>query len=436
MAVPANTLQTVQTYQNAELAWMLNSFFGIATSNKRFKNFQNETAQLGDTVTFELAYRASTQAGLIVSTQATQQRVQSLACVQAANSSAAYTDQQFLFSVEDYMNSIGKSHILEFGTMVETDILKNFVSGVTVMDPQNPNSGQIVDPTSGPYRFYGDGVTNIASFDQLALAVANFMDYGADKDNMCGALPVTTVPKIVTTGLNQFATSRNNEIATDYQVGNFAKTEWYSSNLLPIHVSGTVGNTTNNVLTVISTNDPSGKNITQLTVSGAPVNSDPDAIKNGDLLVFNDNVSGKPNMRYLTFIGHQPSGQPVQIRAVGDAVSDSSGHIVLNIFPALQSTPGPNQNLNNALSAGMQLSVMPSHRAGIIMSGNPLYLAMPRLPDEDPFKTVQTTDPESGASIRHYWGSQFGQNNRAYVWDGIWGSSLVSDNCMRLLFPL
>jgi len=33
------------------------------------------------------------------------------------------------------------------------------------------------------------------------------------------------------------------------------------------------------------------------------------------------------------------------------------------------------------------------------------------------FTTVSTVDPDSGASIRHYFGSQFGTNNRAYVRD-------------------
>jgi hypothetical protein len=58
------------------------------------------------------------------------------------------------------------------------------------------------------------------------------------------------------------------------------------------------------------------------------------------------------------------------------------------------------------------------------------------LPDEIPFPTVSTNDPESGVSIRHYWGSQFAQNNRGYIWDNIWGSTMVAENTMRLIFPL
>lgn len=436
MAVPSNILQTVQTYQLAELAWMLNSFVGINISNKKFQNFNNLTANLGDTVTFDLAPRSSTINGLIISLQESVQRKQTLTCSQAANSSTAFTDQQFIFNVEDYMDRFGMSRIKELGTQIESDILLNIVSGVRVNNPQDARYGQLIDPASGPYRFYGDGVTPINSYTQLADALARFRDYGAADFRTCGILPMTRVPQIIGSGLSQFAMNRNNDIAMSWMLGDFSDCEWYQSNLLPLHVAGTVGNASSpsNQLTLVSTNDPTGQNITQITFSGATAN-DVNAIKAGDLMQFVDGVSGQPNMRFLTFIGHKPSDQPVQIRATADAAADGSGNVVINIFPALVSVPSLNQNLNNSLAAGMKVQVLPTHRAGVIISGEPLYLAMPKLPDEDPFKTVSTTDSDSGASIRHYWGSQFGQNTRAYVWDQIWGSTMVAENSMRLIFP-
>jgi len=438
MAVPDNILQNVQTYQMAEMAWMLNSFVAINKSNKKFKNFNSLTANLGDTVTFDLAPRASTVNSLVATFESTVQRVQTLACTQAVSSSTSFTDQQFIFNVEDYMQKIGKSRILEIGTVIESDVLLNIVSGVVVTNQQDPRYGQNIAPDSGPYRFYGDGTTPINSYKQLAQAVANFEDFGAAIGDQCAILPVTVIPDIIDSGLNQFATNRNNETALSWELGKFSKTDWYESNLLPIHVAGTVGDNQTpgaNILTLVSTNDPSGQNITQLTFSGAGT-SDPDAIKTGDMFQFVDGVSGKPNMRYRTFIGHKVSNQPVQFRATANAESTGGGEVTIAIYPALQSTPGLNQNLNNSLSAGMQVRVLPSHRAGVLMSGNPLYLAMPMLPDEIPFPTVSTNDPESGVSIRHYWGSQFAQNNRGYIWDNIWGSTMVAENTMRLIFPL
>ncbi len=441
MTTPVNILQTVQTYQKAELAWLLNSFVGISMSNKKFKDF-NTTApsNLGDTVTFDTTPRYISYAGLVITEQPSVQRVQSLICSQAANITAAYTDQQFIFNVRDYMDRFGMSAMKELGSKVEADILRNFISGVVINDPQNANFGA-KQVNSGPFRFFGDGVTPINSFGQLAQSVANFEDFGAASHKMMGILPVANIPAIVNTGLNQFAMTRNNELAMDWELGRFANTEWYESNLLPVHVSGSIGNAVppNNVMTVVSTNDPSGVNVTAITFTEPTSGTDANAIKAGDLFQFNDGVAGKPNMRFLTFIGHEVSQQPVQFRAIADAAT-VGGTVTVQIQTingvGLVWAQNQNQNLNNTIQAGMTVTPLPTHRAGVLMSGDQFYLAMPRLPDESPFTTVNMQDAESGASIRHYFGSQFGMNNRAYVRDVIWGSSLVSENAFRYAFPL
>lgn len=433
MAVPNNILQNVQTYQKAELAWLLNSFVGIKMANKKFKNFNEMTANLGDTVTFDLPPRFIGYNGLVITQQQSAQRVQPLVCSQAQNISAGYTDQQFIFNVRDYMERFGQSAMLELGSIIETDVLKNIVSGVVVNDPQNAAFGTL-QTNSGPYRFYGDGVTQINSFGQLAQACANFRDFGAAKVKPFGVLPEANIPAIVSTGLQQFAPDRNNTLANSWELGKFSGFEWYTSNLLPSHVSGDVG-VNAQTLTLISTNDPTGANVTQLTFSGATV-SDVNAVFAGDMFQFQDGVSGQPNMRFLHFIGHSVSQQPVQFRATANAAADGSGNVVISVSPPLVWAQNENQNLNNTLVAGMQVKALPSHRAGWLTSGDQFYMAMPQLPDQSPFTTVNTMDKESGASIRHYFGVQFGQNNRAYVRDSIWGSTMAQDNQMRLIFPL
>lgn len=439
VSTPINILQTVQTYQKAELAWLLNSFVGISMANKKFKDFNDLVANLGDTVTFDTTPRYISYAGLVITEQPSVQRVQSLICSQAANVAAAYTDQQFIFNVREYMDRFGMAAMKELGTIIETDILKNFVSGVTVNNPQSSSFGS-TQYQSGPFRFFGDGVTPINSFTQLAQAVANFEDFGAATHKMMAILPVANIPAIVGTGLNQFAMSRNNETAMSWELGRFASTDWYESNLLPLHVSGTIANAAapNNVMTVVSVNDPTGVNVTSITFTEPTGGTNPNAVKAGDVFQFND-ISGYPNMRFLTFIGHVPCQQPVQFRAIADA-----GTVAGTVTVQLQTinsvglvwAQNQNQNINNTIQAGMTVTPVPSHRAGILMSGDQFYLAMPRLPDESPFTTVNMTDPDSGASIRHYYGSQFGLNNRAYVRDAIWGSTMVPENGMRMCFPM
>lgn len=440
MATPNNTLQNVQTYQKAELAFLLNSFCGIRMTNKKFENFQDKTANLGDTVTFDLAPRYIGYNGLVITQQPSVQRVQSLVCSQAENISSGYTDQQFLFNVRDYMDRFGEAAMKELGSKIESDILLNVVSGVRINDPQNTSFGSL-QVNSGPYRFYGDGVTQINSYGQLAQALANFRDLGAASNKTRGILPMTVIPGIITTGLQQFSPMINEKDKMSWMLGSFDDCEWYRSNLLPIHVSGTIGDTAapNNIMTVVSTNDPTGVNVTQITFTEPTSGTDANAIKAGDLFQFNDGVSGKPNMRALTFIGHSVSAQPVQFRAIADAAT-VAGSVTVSVQTVngigLVWAQNQNQNVNNVIQAGMKVTPLPSHRAGLIYSGDTFYMAMPKLPDESPFTTVNMMDVDSGASIRHYYGSQFGQNNRAYVRDSIWGSCLVSDNCMRLIFPI
>lgn len=436
MAVPTNVLRTVQTYQKAELAWLLNAFCAIRLCNKKFQNFQDKTANLGDSVTFDLAPRYITYNGLVITQQPSVQRYQTLVCSQAANTSAGYTDQQFIFNVREYMDRFGEAAMKELGSAIESDILKNVVSGVRINDPQNANFGSL-QTDSGPYRFYGDGVTAINSYGQLAQALANFRDYGAAPNKIRGLLPMTIIPGIINTGLQQFTPSWNDKDKMSWMLGRFADCDWYQSNLLPVHVAGTIGDTAapNNIMTVVSTNDPTGVNVTAISFTEPTGGTDASAVKAGDLFQFNDGVSGQPNMRYLTFIGHQPSAQPVQFRATADAAT-VAGAITVSIFPPLVWAQTQNQNLNHAIAAGMTVTPLPSHRAGLIYSGDQFYLAMPQLPDQSPFVTSNMQDKDSGASIRHYFGSQFGQNVRSYVRDSIWGSTLVPENSMRLIFPL
>lgn len=441
MATPLNTLQTVQLYIKTEIAYLVNSFWGIENANKSLEEFNDRPGNLGDSITFDTSPRFITYDGLVITQQPSVQRVQTLICSQAKNVSMGYTDEQYIFNVKDYMREFGNAATEEIGTAIEVDILKNIVSGVVGI---NPNSSQFGLPQihSGPYRFYGDGTTPINSYGQLAQAWANFVAYGAAKHKRRGVIPTNLVPPIVNSGLNQFAPARNDEIATSWELGRFAgmDVDWSVSNLLPVHIAGDIGNAAppDNVMTVVSTNDPTGANVTAITFTEPTGGTDVNAIKAGDLLQFND-ISGYPNQRFLTFIGRHVTSLPVQFRATADAAT-IAGVVTVPIETisgvGLVWFANQNQNINNAIQAGMQVTVLPSHQAGWMDAGDAFYLAMPKLPNQSPFETVYYRDPESGAGIRHYWGTQFGQDNKAYVRDNVWGSTLVSEDSMRLIFPM
>ena len=83
MAAPNNVLVQVQTYQKAELAWLLDSYCLIHESNKRFKNFNTSSeapSNLGDTVLYDLPPRYITFNGLVITQQPSNQLVWCCQC--------------------------------------------------------------------------------------------------------------------------------------------------------------------------------------------------------------------------------------------------------------------------------------------------------------------------------------------------------------------
>lgn len=143
-----NILQQVITYNESNLALLLNSFCFLSTSNKKFVGFNDDIPKnLGDTVSFDLPPRFTTTNSLVVTFQPAVQRVQNLTVNQQASTAYEFTAQQFIFNVRDYMKVFGKSAVAELGTQVESNV------------------AQLAETNT--YRFYGDGINPINSYLQL-----------------------------------------------------------------------------------------------------------------------------------------------------------------------------------------------------------------------------------------------------------------------------
>ena len=412
----SNILQQVQTYQLAHLAFLQNENCFVSTANTKFKDFEKLVGNLGDTVTFDKPPRMTSTNSLVANFQAADQRVQTLVCDQPASVSYAFSSNQFIFNVENYMAEFGKAAVEELSAQVESSVAQNCVTNT--------------------YRFYGDGVNPINSFTQLANALALFRNYGSAKGEAKCYIADTVTPNIIGSGQNQFTLDRGNRTAHSWELGTFKNSEWYESNLLPVHTAGTEGQN-GTVLTVVSAtyNGPQGA-IDSITFSGTTNANDPLSIAQYDKFQFQDGVANQPNLRYLTFIGHKPSANPVQFQATAAATSTAGSQVTVFVNPPLQSAATNNQNLTSAIVAGMKVKVLPSHRAGLICAGDPLFLAMPRLPDQSPFYTGNETDPDTGVSVRLYYGALFGQNQMAMVHDCLWGSTLVDEYSLALIFSL
>lgn len=416
MGATNNILQQVQTYQMSNLAYLQNLNCFIHTANKKFKDFDKLEANLGDTVTFDKPPRMTSTSSLVANFQSAEQRVQTLTVDEQISVAYAFSAQQFIFNVEDYMSKFGKSAQEEMSAKIESNFARLCVEA--------------------PFRFYGNGVAAINSYGQLAEALALFRNFGSAKGMAKGYLQDTAYPAIVNSGLNQFAIKRNDEIANSWELGEFSRCDWYQSNLLPVHNAGTAGDETLTLTVDSTTLDASGA-VTAITfdVGGAP-GVDANMIKEFDKFQFDDGVAGQPNLRFRTYVGHEIAAVPVQFRATANAASDAGSQVTVAIYPPLQAAATNEQNLNTQIVAGMTCSVLPSHRAGMITAGDALYLAMPRLPEEVPYPTANGMDSDTGVSFRQYFGSVFGQNTRGMIHDAIWGKTAVPEYCMAVIFPL
>jgi len=417
----SNALFTTATFQNANLALLSNAGPFIKLANKKFKDFQTLIGNLGTTVNIELPVRLTSTDSLVASFQGVTQRYASLTVDKAASTAMEFSNQEVIFNVEDYMERFGRTAVLTVATKIEA----NMASKVE----------------SSTYRFYGDATSNgINSHGALAAAVVALKALGGTEDRINGILPESAVPTIVTSGLSQFAVARNNEEANSWELPSFAGADWYTSRLLTHHTAGAIGNastTAARTLTVVSTDDATGANITQITCTDSTGTlTDANAIKAHDLGEFVDGVSGQTNVRFTMANAQDVSADAkCQIRITANAGA-TSGTIVLNIAPGLCVTSGSaKRNINTNIVAGMEILIMPSHRCGLLYFAPAMFLAMPRLPEERPFDTKNENDPETGVAIRMYQGSDFGKNLRGTIYDAAWGGLIVPEYAVRLLFP-
>jgi len=410
--VPENVLYAVQTYHDASLASLQNQCCFLDQANKKLRDFEQFPANLGTTIQIERPFRARTVDSLVAQFAPVSMLYDSLTIDTAISTSFAFDTTQFVYTTEQYIEKFGEAAISEIGATIERNLAKHAITDT--------------------YRFYNESLDEINSYGQLAQALALFRNFGTT-GKVKGFLPDVWQPGIVTSGLTEFALKRNEKISNDWYVGTFSNCDWFNSNQIWTHEAGTIGNE-GTVLTVVSTDDPTGANITQIVCTSAGSSSDSDAIHENDSLYFID-VSGEAKLRALQWTGHGLSSSKVQMRATS-ASATSGGTITLNIYPALCSQKNPNQNINMNIVSGMQIKAVGTHMAGLIYCADAFYLAMPNLPDQMPFPTSNKVDKETGAAIRLTYGCKYGEDFRGLVYDGITGAKLISEYGMKLCFPI
>ena len=413
----ANLLQAVETYNEAGLQVLENSNPFIFYSNKKFENYKTaNSANLGSTINFKLRTRFLSNEGTLVATpQDVEQRIQSLTVSEAANIAYSFSDEELIFNVEEDTEQFVKEAVGELDATVGANIAQVALTNT--------------------YRAFGDGFTAIDSDQQYAQAIVNFRNYGAVMQGTKLFVSDVSIPPVISNEQTKFVVSRNNISGNSWEIGSMSGANFYSTNLLPTQYAGEVGNGAIELtLTGISGD---GKT---LTFSSALPNA-PVALAENDILTFDPpGATNSTGLVFLTFTGHIPSRQLVQQRVTADAISDGAGNITVTVTPGLIFDPtSANRNVNidpTTLYGVLNATSLPDHQAGLLFSGNPLFVGMPKLNNLSPFVSAVNMDQGSGAAMRSYYGSQLGLATSLFVNDLIYGKTLVDEMAMRLVYPL
>ncbi len=445
MTTPNNTLQIVNTFNMANIGYLQNMFVVPGLWNKEFIDFNTKiVSNLGSSVTFSLQVRGAVANTLVANFQGIVQRPMTLTCDNAFSYAYDITEQERIFNLEkpafEYMKLVGESATMNLGSSIESNALLD----ITGTRPVMTQVGNQTVPTgalhteAGPVTFFGDGITDLTSYQQIEQAYQNFAATGIDNETWV-VLPNIKVPPIINSGLAQFAVNRNNQIADSWEIMKVGTVKYVRSNLIQPHISGNVGNAagSGSTLTVVSTNDPTGANITQITFSGATA-SDANAILPGD--IFGYVVQSSYSTPYRrTFYGNVPTTQIAQNRVASATAADGSGNVTVTLAMPFQSSGivnGTVQSITQNIVAGMKFKFVPTHLPALMCTGRAAYLAMPRLRDQAPYQTSVVTDKKSGLSMRMYNGAQFGQNLYGWVNDCVSGSTIIPEYSQRLVFTI
>jgi hypothetical protein len=417
--IPDNSFVNVPTYQKGFLGSLRSINPWFSSLNTRYKDFTNGVVNnLGPSVLIELPPLVNTRRSLVSNANAAQQRFETLTLNEPISSELAFTTEQIIENnAVTYMKTWGEAIVNRIGTDFGAIIASHALTDT--------------------YRFFGDGNTPINTRLQLAQIMAFFRNYGSADGKANCYLSDMMAPGVVNSDLNQFVMRRNEEEASSWEIGESSNARWMISNLLTEHIAGTEGQNVGHELTVLGVSTNSDGAVTAITFSGTTSASDPDCIKENDKLWFIDNVSGQPNMRYMVWNTTVVSRSPVQFRATADCQSNGSSQVTVPIYPPLQAAAGNTQNINHQIQVGMKVKVVNSRLSGLVVGGDAFYLAMPPLPDQQPFATANEVDPVTNLSIRMTYGSKGpGTNFMGFVFDGLLGAKLISEYGMEICIPL
>ena len=302
----------------------------------------------------------------------------------------------------------------------------------------------------GGYRFHGSPIVQAGQMQspgELTEAVSRFRSFGG-QGHISFGIPTVASFQTVDSSFQQFVPNRNDDMALAGEIGKLrgvANTMFYTSDQLPLHISGTAASDAAGVnagvgyvIVSVTPTAPSTTSAAGSTVIELSGGFDGDTIIVNDLIDIGVLNTANP-LLFLTYTGYVASSAFVQARVtVGDTFS--GGNATITVEPALifdATNEDTARNLNRDIDlANDKVRIVQSHRAGAVYHDQYVAFACPRLGDTRPFPSASVYKKELGIALRAYEGYSVETATYFNVHDVIFGGGTAPEGLARIIYPI
>lgn len=436
----ANNLQLVQGYVTIAEHILSNELCVVKTLDKEYQNWDvPETyGTRGQTFLAKMPTRLTPSSGLTFNPDGNVgsfvERTISISADQLTNLPYPITNvESATFKTKDIISDNGRTSINEMANQFEKFAIESVA-----------NSG---------YRFVGNPAAapgQMQTVSDVTIGVSQFQSFGCAGLGNYFIMPMLAAARTIQTGLQQFVTKRNDDLALKGEIGQLGGVNgvtFCQNNLLGKHIAGTLSEDAANLSTgftivsvtpdnIINPDDGAGTNTSTVVITGTPGLT----ILENDLIDIGQLNTISP-LNFLTFTGYADGEAPVQGRVIADAVEAPGGTYTFQIQPALifdVTETNSFRNLSRDIIAGVDtIRIVKSHSRGLLYYGNYGKWVAPTLPDTEPFPGGSVRSADTGVSFRAYYGQVgIGDPTKYFVHDAIYGYGSASEGFARVIYPL
>ena len=311
----------------------------------------------------------------------------------------------------------------------------------------------------GTYRWYGDlnptSSSTILTYQGLTQALSYFRSF-SDPNIKCNCvLPISAATAILNTMNQQFTPETNDRIMNKaWRIPSLAAdmaTDFYKSNLLPVHTAGTAsanGEMTISSITTTTYTWPGSSitypasviNLSGLTSGQTILAGDVGDIGTATSTSYSFNEQNP--IKFLDLNGHNQTIVNPQFLVVTGGTADGSGNISFTVVPQFifdSNNVNPARNISRAISTSTdKLRIVGDHCAATVFFQDYAMMDFVEMENTDPFPSKTVYEPELEMSIRAYHGTEIGagiEPTQYFVYDTLFGSFMVPEGGMRIILP-